>query len=44
VVFAGPFSNLFFAGFDWLLAANARWGDRWGRFASGYFLACRTGT
>lgn len=41
VVFAGPFSNLFFAGFDSLLAANARWGDRWGRFASGYFLACR---
>jgi SAM-dependent methyltransferase len=41
VAFAGPFSNLFFAGFDSVLAANGRWGDRWGRFASGYFLACR---
>jgi hypothetical protein len=41
VAFAGPFSNLLFSGIEPVLAANARWGDRWGRFASGYFLACR---
>jgi SAM-dependent methyltransferase len=41
VVFAGPFSNLLFAGVEPVLAANARWGDRLGPIASGFFLACR---
>jgi SAM-dependent methyltransferase len=41
VAFCGPFSNLFFAGFQGFLDRNARWGDRLGPLASGYFLACR---
>jgi hypothetical protein len=41
VACSGPFINLFFAGFQGLLEANARWGDRLGGLASGYFLACR---
>jgi SAM-dependent methyltransferase len=41
VAFAGPFSNLLFAGIEPVLAANARWGDRLGPLASGFFLACR---
>jgi hypothetical protein len=44
VVFSGPFSNLLFAGVEPALAANARWGDRLGRLASGFFLACRRRT
>jgi SAM-dependent methyltransferase len=43
VACSGPFSNLFFAGIEPLLAANGRWGDRVGRFASGYFVSCRAG-
>lgn len=42
VALSGPFSNLLFAGLERVLAANGRWGDRLGRFASGYFLACRS--
>ncbi len=41
VACSGPFSNLFCAGLEPLLAANGRWGDRLGRLASGFFLACR---
>ena len=41
VAVSGPFSNLLFAGLEPVLAANGRWGDRLGRFASGYFVACR---
>jgi SAM-dependent methyltransferase len=41
VAFSGPFSNLFFAGLDRVLTANGRWGDRLGRLAAGYFVACR---
>jgi SAM-dependent methyltransferase len=41
VACSGPFSNLFFAGFQGLLEANAHWGDRLGRLASGYFVAGR---
>jgi SAM-dependent methyltransferase len=40
VALSGPFSNLLFGGVDPLLAANGRWGERLGRFASGYFVAC----
>lgn len=40
VACSGPFSNLFLAGIDPLLEANGRWGDRLGRLASGYFVAC----
>jgi len=43
VACSGPFSNLFFAGIEPLLAANGWVGDRVGRFASGYFVACRAG-
>ena len=41
VAFSGPFSNLLFAGIEPVLAANARWGDRLGPLAAGFFLACR---
>lgn len=41
VACSGPFTNLLFAGVAGFLRRNARWGDRLGRFASGYFLACR---
>lgn len=41
VAASGPFSNLLFAGVESVLAANGRWGDRLGRLASGYFVACR---
>jgi SAM-dependent methyltransferase len=41
VALSGPFSNLFFAGLEPVLAANGRWGDRLGRLAAGFFLACR---
>jgi SAM-dependent methyltransferase len=41
VAISGPFSNLFFAGIEPFLEANARWGDRLGWLASGFFLACR---
>ena len=41
VACSGPFSNLFFAGFEGLLECNARWGDRMGSLASGYFVAGR---
>jgi SAM-dependent methyltransferase len=41
VAFSGPFSNLLFAGVEGVLRANGRWGERLGRLASGYFLACR---
>jgi len=41
VVVSGPFSNLLFGGVDSVLEANSRWGDRVGRLAAGYFLACR---
>jgi hypothetical protein len=41
VAFSGPFSNLLFAGVERVLEANGRWGDRLGRLAAGYFLACR---
>lgn len=42
VAFSGPFSNLFFSGVERVLEGNGRWGDRLGRLAAGYFLACRT--
>jgi SAM-dependent methyltransferase len=41
VAFSGPFSNLLFAGVERVLKANNRWGERLGRMASGYFVACR---
>lgn len=41
VAVSGPFSNLFLAGLEPLLEANGRWGDRLGRLAAGYFVACR---
>ena len=41
VAFSGPFSNLLFAGVGAFLRGNARWGDRTGRCAAGFFLACR---
>jgi SAM-dependent methyltransferase len=41
VAVSGPFSNLLFAGLEPLLEANARWGDRLGGLASGYFVASR---
>jgi SAM-dependent methyltransferase len=41
VALSGPFSNLLFAGLEPLLEANGRWGERLGRLASGYFVACR---
>ncbi len=41
VAVSGPFSNLFFAGLERMLEANARWGDRFGSLASGYFVACQ---
>lgn len=41
VAFSGPFCNLLFAGVGAFLRRNARWGDRTGRFAAGFFLACR---
>ena len=41
VAVSGPFSNLLFAGLEPLLDANARWGDRLGGLASGYFVSCR---
>jgi SAM-dependent methyltransferase len=41
VAISGPFSNLLFAGIEPFLEANAHWGDRLGRLASGFFLACR---
>jgi 2-polyprenyl-3-methyl-5-hydroxy-6-metoxy-1,4-benzoquinol methylase len=41
VACSGPFTNLLFAGFAGLLERNGRWGDRLGRLASGYFVACR---
>lgn len=41
VAMSGPFSNLLFAGLEPLLEANGRWGERLGRLASGFFVACR---
>jgi len=41
VVFSGPFSNLLFAGVEGVLRTNGRWGERVGRLAAGYFVACR---
>ncbi len=41
VALSGPFSNLLIAGVESVLRANGRWGDRLGRLASGYFVACR---
>ena len=41
VAVSGPFSNMFFGGVEPVLQANARWGDRVGRLASGYFVACK---
>jgi SAM-dependent methyltransferase len=44
VAVSGPFSNLLFAGLEPLLAANGRLGRLLGRFAAGYFVACRVET
>jgi SAM-dependent methyltransferase len=41
VAFSGPFSNLLFAGVERVLEGNGRWGERLGRLAAGFFLACR---
>ncbi len=41
VACSGPFTNLLFAGVPAFLERNARWGDRLGALASGYFVACR---
>ena len=41
VAFSGPFSNLLFSGEGRVLEENGRLGERLGRLAAGFFLACR---
>lgn len=41
VLFAGPFSNLFFTGIEGIMRFNSVLGDRFPRRACGFYLACR---
>ncbi|MFI5305357.1 MAG: hypothetical protein ACHQYP_11260, partial [Nitrospiria bacterium] len=41
VIFAGPFSNLFFTGFSAITNLNCIMGNWLSRIASGYYVACQ---
>jgi len=41
VLFAGPFCNLCFTGFKWVMEINGFLGARFPKVASGFYLACR---
>lgn len=43
VLFAGPFSNLFFTGIEPVMRLNGALGNRFPRIAAGYYVACRAG-
>jgi len=41
VLFAGPFSNLFFTGINPVMKLNLKLGERYPKFASGFFVSCQ---